>query len=240
MMQIAAGVTRTEHFANVRVYRGGNMNAMPAKEISVLMEIAETKRIHSAIEKALPNNGSCSIVVTSAARKEGKTLTTATLAALAAQHKEAQVLAVDLNWYSPALHLCFGLEQKFGPARLQPGSIMELVQPSGLSRLDILTAPKLDSPEDIIPTEQTVLGIEIIREALSNYNRVFVDTSSIFPTNRSMMDPVLLAAEAHGTVLVVLANVTARQVVKRSHFMLENLKAKVLGVVVNQCRNPLG
>jgi Mrp family chromosome partitioning ATPase len=54
-----------------------------------------------------------------------------------------------------------------------------------------------------------------------------------------MMDPVTIAKAADGVALVVMANVTPRQHVKRANLFLANAGANVLGVVVNQWKNPL-
>jgi Mrp family chromosome partitioning ATPase len=54
-----------------------------------------------------------------------------------------------------------------------------------------------------------------------------------------MIDPVTMSKTADGVVLVALANVTPRQQLKRAHMFLETAGANVLGVIVNQWKNPI-
>ena len=68
---------------------------------------------------------------------------------------------------------------------------------------------------------------------------VFIDSASVFPTNRYMIDPVAISRVADATIIVVMANATPRQQVKRALVSLETAGAKVLGVVANQWKNPI-
>ena len=71
------------------------------------------------------------------------------------------------------------------------------------------------------------------------YDQVFVDTSSIFPTNYRMTDPVRISNSASGVVLVALTNVTRRQVVKKASVAMEISGANLIGVIANQWQNPI-
>ncbi len=110
---------------------------------SVLTEIAEMKRLYSALEASLPkgkNGQNICIAVTSAEPGEGKTTMLAGLAALAAQETGKRVLAMDLNWHAPSLHRLFGAEL-LDPARAQNGAaITDMVHHVAETRLDILPA----------------------------------------------------------------------------------------------------
>jgi len=76
-------------------------------------------------------------------------------------------------------------------------------------------------------------------QAREAYDMVIIDTSAILPTNRSMVDPVTFSKAADGIVLLVLNYVTPKQDVKRAYMILETSGARVLGVVVNQWKNPI-
>jgi len=204
----------------------------------VMMELAETKRIYAAIAHIFQDSTRTCLVVTSAARAEGKTTTVAGLGAIAARQSGKRVLAIDLNWFSPALHGYFGLEPVFNQKSLDnEESITKVVQASGIENLDILTAPQPRMRNNGSSKDSSSLGMEIVRMARQAYDIVLVDTSSVFPTNRYMIDPVSLSGEADGTLLVVLASVTPRQAVKRAHTRLQASGAKVIGAVVNQWKN---
>jgi protein-tyrosine kinase len=217
------------------------MNLSPARKIEVLTEITEMKRIYSVIENFLLKSNPACLVVTSGAPGEGKTTIVAGLAAIAARQSNNRVLAVDLHWYAPALHRCFGLEPTFDLDNFRrEKSIAGMPISSGISKLDILTARRPAQNEAESEGDMFALGTEIMNQARKAYNFVLVDTPSIFPINHRMMDPVTMSKAADGVALVALANVTPRQQLKRAHVFLETVGANVLGVIVNQWKNPIG
>jgi len=216
------------------------MNTSTTKHLDFLSEVSEMKRIYSVIENSLLKNNSLCLMVTSGLPNEGKTTIATGLAAIAAGQRNLRVLAVDFNWHKPALHKWFGLALSFDVNDLDRGkSILDSVQSTHLKNLDILTA-SLTSHNDV-NWDQDVNqpGKDIITQAREAYDIVIVDSSSIFPVNRNMMDPVAISMDADGVVLVALANVTPRQKIKHARMLLETAGAHVVGVVVNQWKNPL-
>jgi len=216
------------------------MNLSSVRKIEVLAQIIEMKRIYSVIENSLLKSNPACLVVTSGAPGEGKTTIVAGLAAIAARQSNNRVLAVDLHWHAPALHSCFGLEPTFDLDNFRrEKSIAGMTISSGISKLDILTARQSAQNEAESDRDMFALATEIMNQAGKAYNFVVVDTPSIFPTNRRMIDPVTMSKAADGVVLVALANVTPRQQLKRAHMFLETAGANVLGVIVNQWKNPI-
>jgi Mrp family chromosome partitioning ATPase len=216
------------------------MNLSSVRKIEVLAQIIEMKRIYSVIENSLLKSNPACLVVTSGAPGEGKTTIVAGLAAIAARQSNNRVLAVDLHWHAPALHSCFGLEPTFDLDNFRrEKSIAGMTISSGISKLDILTARQSAQNEAESDRDMFALATEIMNQAGKAYNFVVVDTPSIFPTNRRMIDPVTMSKTADGVVLVALANVTPRQQLKRAHMFLETAGANVLGVIVNQWKNPI-
>ena len=216
------------------------MNTSTAKHLDFLFEIGEMKRIYSVIEKSLLKNNPVCLVVTSGLPNEGKTTVATGLAAIAAGHHKLRVLAVDLNWYKPALHKCFELPRTFDANDLDRGkSILDSVQSTHFKNLDILTA-SLSSHNDINrDKDMNRLGKDIVTQAREAYDIVIVDSASIFPVNSNMMDPVTISMDADGVVLVILANITPRQKIKHARLLLETSGINIVGVVVNQWKNPL-
>jgi len=216
------------------------MSRSATVELRAIEQIAEMKRVYSVIDSSLPDSVSACLVVASASPGEGKTLIAAGLASLAAQQHDQRVLCIDLNWRAPALHKHFGLNLSFGLTDLKPAqSLLEFAQPSGIEHLDILTAPKLNEGNGQVSGNKGLSATEIMTQAREAYDMVIIDTSAILPTNRSMVDPVTFSKAADGILLVVLNYVTPKQQVKRAHMILETSGARVLGVVVNQWKNPM-
>ena len=216
------------------------MNPSSVETIEMLAEIAEMRRIYAMIDHSLLSSDPASLVVTSGSRGEGKTTIVAGLAAIAARQQNQRVLAVDLHWYAPTLHNWFGLEPTFDVERFRTDkSLADQVQPSGLDNLDVLTATVPSGDEIGWDRDKHILSAEIIKQGREDYDFVIIDTCSIFPTNRRMMDPVTISKAADGVALVVLANVTPRQQVKKASMFLQNAGANIIGAAVNQWQNPL-
>ncbi|MEI6126922.1 MAG: CpsD/CapB family tyrosine-protein kinase [Pseudomonadota bacterium] len=206
----------------------------------VLLEIAEMKRIYSALESSLPKSGKVSLAVTSSVIGEGKTTIAAGLASLAANNNpKKRVLAVDMNWYAPGLHKHFGLSL-IDAEKLKKGiSLESLIQKTAIENLHVLTAVQTDAKAGGLNGAENAVSGELLLKAREVYDMVFIDTSKVFPLNRKMIDPISVAKNADGTILVVLTNKTAKHSVKRTRFALEAAGANILGVIVNQWKNPL-
>ncbi len=215
------------------------MSSSVAKEIETFGEVAEARRIYTAIEHSFAKYTSPCIVITSASPGEGKSFMTAGLAAVAAGRNSRGVLAMDFNWYKPTLHTYFGLDQSFDldGFKSEP-EVMNLARPAGLDNLKILTAPRLDEDDTI--SGEAIDAAEIIGQARELNDVIIIDTASIFPTNRWMIDPTMIAEAADGAALVGVANRTRLQDMKKARVTLEKSGANVIGLVINQWVNNSG
>ena len=216
------------------------MDRLRPNQVEMLSSIAEMKRIFASISRSVAGMDSICIVMTSASRGEGKTTLTALLAATAAQQTDREVLALDLNWHQPALHNCFALQPTLDldQFRVETG-IESQVQATSIEGLKLLSAPPPTTSERWLRSDVLDLGLTVMESARSSYGIVLVDTASVYPTNRNMIDPVVLAGAASASLLVVLASVTPKERVKRTLMNLETAGANVLGTVVNQWQNAL-
>lgn len=204
-----------------------------------LEQTAEVKRILFATEHALSHQRPVTLLVTSAAQGEGKTLVASALAATAAKNRDHRVIALDCNWYRPALHRCFALALDQSTDQILSAELSEVARPSGQDALDVLVAPR-DHDHPQAPSEQIPRGVSrLVDEAKQHYDLVVIDSASIFPTNRMMMDPVMLADVVDGVILVVQASVTPRQHVRDAQKMIETAGGQLLGVVSNHWHGTL-
>ena len=215
------------------------MNEGKIINTAVLTEITEMKRIYNALEASMPQSANVCIAVTSAAQGEGKTTMLAGLAALAAKETGKRVLAMDLNWYAPSLHRLFGTEL-LDPEKAQNGaSIKEIVHHVAEANLDFLPALNEKALGEQPNGELQKLAETLIDMARASYDIIFIDTSKVFPTNRRMIDPLVISQKADGVALVVATSKTSRQMVKQAQFALETAGAHILGVIINDWQNPL-
>lgn len=224
--------------------KGSTMGDSEVKKAKALSEVAEANRILTGLEARASMdfagrgiNSPC-YMITSAESGEGKTVTTAGLARAAVKRGGRRVLAVDLNWFKPGLHECFGMRQEWSLADYEKsGKASSFIKASGIEGLDILTAPAAEGKGAQPTAQSSGKAADILKEAREGYGLVFVDTGSVFPPNRNMLDPVFIGRACDAAVLVALANVTARQQVKRGRMMLESAGVPVHGLVLNNWKN---
>jgi Mrp family chromosome partitioning ATPase len=203
----------------------------------VLEQAAESRRIFLAVDNALGKMQTAALLVTSATRGEGKTITAATLAASAALLGKGSVLAVDFNWFRPGLHACFGVGLGESIASYAAASVAEIARPTGIEHCDIVAVPSDHARrEPRAVSGWYKIATRLIDEAKQSYQFIVIDASSVIPTNRQMMDPVILGAVADGVVLVVQSGVSPRQDVRKAQKILEGAGVNMLGVINNQFR----
>jgi Mrp family chromosome partitioning ATPase len=208
------------------------------KIVQVFSELAEANRILAGITSLMDRQPPICWMITSAAWGEGKTTLTAGLGMLAARSGDKRVLAIDMNWYSPGLHPCFGLTPAWDLQQYdQDKNLIERIRPSGIHHLDILTAPALKEGGENSGAEYAGLARDILHQARQLYDVLLVDTASVFPANRRMTDPVVIGSACDATIMVVLTGVTPRQQVKQAQVRLESSGARVAGVVVNNWKS---
>lgn len=209
-------------------------------KIDAYGELAEIKRIYSAIEAALLKKNSACLLITSGARGEGKTTIAKEIAAYASRQNGKRILVMDMNWYAPSVHEGFNIDRFFEYESLRNGApISDFVKTSELENLDVFpaikTLPGLETPFSDIDT----VAVNLIKKAREKYAFIIVDAAAMFPTNRRMIDPTIVSKEADGVAIVALANATPRENVKKAMKTLEAAGANIIGVVANHWRNPM-
>ncbi|CAN5383458.1 polysaccharide biosynthesis tyrosine autokinase [soil metagenome] len=172
-----------------------------------------------------------SLLITSSLPSEGKT-TTATNTAISLAQTGARVLIIDADMRRPRLHSVFGIENGIGlstllSAHLGDREIDEAVRQDERTKLFLLTSgPIPPNPAELIGSEQMITLMKMLQ---TKFTHVVVDS----PPIASFTDGVLIASMVDGVILVVHAGRSSRQVVKRSRQLLQEIGAKVLGVVLN-------
>jgi succinoglycan biosynthesis transport protein ExoP len=191
-----------------------------------------------------------SLVVTSAAPGEGKTLTSANLSVTFA-YDGLRVLLIDCDVRRPRLHGLFqvprspGLMELLTPSAngsdaaqsltFNPGAgrtdsgrpITDVIRPTSVKGLSLLTCGAL-------PTNASNLlsGMRmrvLLQELSKSYDLVILDTPPVLAT----ADAGILASLADGVLLVVRAGQTDRVAAKRAHQQLVNVGARIVGTVLN-------
>src|SRR5437867_4954985 len=185
------------------------------------------------------------LVVTSPTLQEGKTTTIVNLALTMAQNGQ-RTLLVGANMRRPSIYRFFGIEREPGLSDILVGNAEWRDCVRGVADIlmgrfemeDVMAAPGLDNlhiieagPIPANPSEllSTPAMTEFLRAVGAEYDIVLVDTPPILPVT----DSAIVAGKADGVLLVYQAGKIGRLVLKRAKTHLENARAQVWGVVLN-------
>jgi len=130
------------------------------------------------------------------------------------------------------LHSVFGIENRAGlstllASGLSDDNIDDAVQQDERSKLYLLTSgPIPPNPAELIGSEQMATLLKMLQ---ARFTHIVVDS----PPIASFTDGVLIASMVDGVILVVHAGKSSKQVVRRSRQLLNEIGAKVFGVVLN-------
>jgi capsular exopolysaccharide synthesis family protein len=171
------------------------------------------------------------LLVTSTAPDEGKSTTLANLAVTMAQ-AEQRVLVVDCDLRRPSLHQIFGLanEQGLTSAILDQGEGGLPTQATSVPGLEVLTSgPLPPRPADLLGSRRMEALIARMRAAA---DIIIFDTPPVV----AVTDAAVLATRVDAVLLVLQAGHTRRDRAREARQKLEQVKANIVGVVLNNAR----
>ena len=169
------------------------------------------------------------VVVTSAAPGEDKSVALANLAVVMAQGGQRLIL-VDADLRHPSLHELFGVPNERGLATLLDGQDAVTAPPlatvADIENLQLLTS----GPLPLDPAAQ--LGSKRMEEVIAALQKraevVLLDAPPVLAAT----DAVVLGAKADGVVLVVKAGHTSREHVEQAKEKLEKAHVRIVGVAL--------
>ena len=172
-----------------------------------------------------------SLLVTSSLPGEGKT-TTAVNTAISLAQTGASVVIIDADMRRPRLQSIFEMSRQEGLSSILSSDIDE-TEMLGLVRTDEATGLNVLTSGPIPPNPAELIGSDQMRRLLAalqaRYTHVIVDS----PPISSFTDGVLIATMVDGVLLVVQGGKSSRHIVRRSKQLLNDVGAKVFGVVLN-------
>jgi len=175
-----------------------------------------------------------SLLVTSAAPGDGKTTTAANLAAAHAEQGK-RTLLIDGDLRRPSVHRNFNLPSVVGLSNVLLGEVSwreALVQTAALPHLYILPAgPPSRRASDLVGRGLA----ELLEEAASEYDLVILDA----PPLLGFAEPLQMATAVDGVLVVARAGKTSRKAVASVLATLTRLRAKVVGLVLNEVHKEL-
>lgn len=191
--------------------------------------VAECYRsIRTSLMFMSPDHPARTLLVTSSGPREGKSTTSINLAIVMAQ-SGAKTLLIDADMRRPRLHRTFGLDNSVGFSSLimQETTLEKAIRQSGVQGLDILTCgPIPPNPVELLHTKNFKTLLDTFTQ---KYDRVIFDS----PPVTAVTDPLVLSSMMDGTVLVIQAGRTSWQMAKQAKRRLEDVGARIFGVVLN-------
>jgi capsular exopolysaccharide synthesis family protein len=192
------------------------------------------------------------ILITSSFVQEGKTLNAVNLALSMAQAGN-KVLLVDADLRKPLVHRMIGLSREPGITDYVLGNyqwqevtntisdvmlgdfgIDDILKTPGMDNLNVVTAgTKPPNPTEILSSARFR---EFLVEANKVYDFIFVDSPPILP----VADAAEIAPLMDAVFLVYTVGKIGRGVLKRAKSNLDNVNAKVLGVILNNVKPEAG
>lgn len=189
------------------------------------------RQLRTSILLSTAGHAPKSLLVTSSLPSEGKT-TTAVNTAISLAQTGAKVLIIDADMRRPRLHSVFEISNAEGlstilSSEMAEKDILDVVKYDEAAKMYLLpSGPVPPNPAELIGSEQMANLLKILQD---NFTHVVVDS----PPIASFTDGVLVASMVDGVILVVHSGKSSRQIIKRSRQLLQDIGAKIFGVVLN-------
>lgn len=193
--------------------------------------IAEAYRaLRTSVLLSLADHPPKTLLITSAAAGDGKTVTSVNLAMAMAQRK-GPVLLVDADLRKTAISRIFNCDTQKGLTSVLAGvnRVDEVLhQYDAVPNLWILPAgPASPSPADLLSSDSM---IELLQKLSERFEHVIIDT----PPVMAVTDATILSPMVDGVVLVAQGARTSKALLLRTCRILESAGARILGFALNK------
>jgi succinoglycan biosynthesis transport protein ExoP len=169
------------------------------------------------------------VAVTSSVPGEGKTTLSVGLAFATGQMEK--VLLIDADMRRPAVAKALGLDRNHaGLSNLVAGTaqISECIQRYEEGNIDVLSAGTIPpNPSELLSSKRFASVLELLQ---SKYDRIIIDSAPC----QAVSDALILAPQVGAMIYVVKSDSTPYQQARGGIKRLHEVKAPIVGVVLNQ------
>ncbi len=179
-----------------------------------------------------PDGEPKTLVVTSASRGEGKTVTALNLAMALAELERQSVLILDADLRRPSVESYLNVNPEPGFSDLLLGNVAldKALRPVGFRRLMLLGAgSRTANPAEVLGTSRLD---ELFARLKERFQYIVIDTPPVL----SSTDAGVLAARADGTLFVLRLEHSLKGRAREAIRTLQDLGANVLGTFVSEMR----
>ena len=237
VIPIAGRTARQRFLPTPRMFMRSNGNSGNGRELLInadgpSVQAEAYRHLRTSVLLSTAGRAPRTLLVTSSVPEEGKTTTVVNIATVLAQ-TGAKVLVIDADMRRPRLHQVFGMENKDGlstalSSEMTQAEIFSMVNQYKDSNIYLLSSGAIPpNPAELLGSEQMR---NLLEAASSTFKYVIIDS----PPIASFTDGVLISSIVDGVLLVVHGGKTSRQVVRRTRQMLQEIGAKIIGVVLNK------
>ncbi|MFH1198796.1 MAG: CpsD/CapB family tyrosine-protein kinase [Candidatus Omnitrophota bacterium] len=172
-------------------------------------------------------------LLTSAARFEGKSISSANLATLFSYYENKKVLLIDCDLRKPSQHRLFNLPRKPGVTNVfldhtKADQVIHCIK--DFPGLCVITSGKeVASPIDLFLSEAFK---NFITEMRTRFDYIFIDT----PPLLAVTDACILSKIIDGVIIAVSAEVTPEFALKEILALLGNVNANIVGMLLTHTR----
>jgi capsular exopolysaccharide synthesis family protein len=187
------------------------------------------RTIRTNIQFSMPKGQLRTMLITSTGPEEGKSTTTANVAITMAESGN-KVLLIDADLRKSVVHKMFELTNLKGLTNVLAEDLdyREILRSTKVKGLDILTGgPKPPNPSELLGSDKMRTFLESLKK---DYDIIILDTPPVLPVT----DAAILASLVDGVVLVSSYGQTTFEGLTRAKVQLENVDAKILGVILNK------
>lgn len=181
-----------------------------------------------------PDGEPKTLVITSAVRGEGKSVSALNLAMAFAELEWNEVVIVDADLRRPCCESYLNLNQGpgFCDVLLGDATIEETLRPAGYRQLQLLGAGS------VVANPSEVLGVSRIDAMLQRlkerFQYIVIDTPPVLPST----DAGVLSARADGTLMVVRLEQSIKSHTREAIRIVQDMGGNVLGSFVTGVRGP--
>jgi polysaccharide biosynthesis transport protein len=175
-----------------------------------------------------PDRPHRTLLITSSAPAEGKTMVACLLATAMAQAGQ-RVLLIDCDLRRPRLHRVFGKSNDSGvtSALLSSEPAKNAVQRTEVQNLSVIpSGPLPPNPAELLQSETFANFLSALEQ---EFDRIIIDSPPVVPVT----DAAVLCNRTDGAILVVQASKTTRDLARRGARALTDVGARIVGVALN-------
>lgn len=179
-----------------------------------------------------PDGEPKTLVVTSAVRGEGKTVSALNLAMAFAELERQQVVLVDADLRRPSCERYLNLNHEAGLTDVLLGHapVDKLLRPAGYRNLMLLgSGSRVDNPAEVLSSSRLDQLLQRLKE---RFQYVVIDSPPVLPST----DAGVLSAAADGTLMVVRLEHSLKKQSRDAWQVLSDMGGNVLGTFVTEVR----